>query len=170
MQFDKYKRVRSIFLNHYNAMYNIAKSSSLAHNFEFELLPAMFIISDYATASADNNRIAVANEIERTIDSMYSKINYNSFWRRCTLYGEIIRGKKLRAEWYFGDIAILNDNAVSKCVALLGDILVNPDYADNYDTAPMVIHDIFDVMEFADSVIKPLFSEMVSLFKEIYDL
>ena len=90
--------------------------------------------------------------------------------KRCDLYGEIIRGKALRGEWFLGDISALSDNAISKCTALLGDILYNPQCAENYDTAPVVVYGIFESMKFADSVMKPLLDEMLNLFKEIYDL
>ena len=90
--------------------------------------------------------------------------------KRCDLYGEMIRGKALRGEWFLGDISALSDNAISKCTALLGDILYNPQCAENYDTAPVVVYDIFESMKYADSVMKPLLDEMLNLFKDIYDL
>ena len=61
-------------------------------------------------------------------------------------------------------------DAITKCVVLLGDILYNPQCADNYDTAPIIIYGIFESMEFANSVMKPLLDEMVGLFKDFYDL
>ena len=52
MLFGKKKTAETIFSTHYKAMIKIAKTSPIAQNPEFELLPAMFVITDYAAASA----------------------------------------------------------------------------------------------------------------------
>ena len=170
MLFVKKKTVETVFAGHYKAMLKIAKSSSFAQNPEFELLPAMFVITDYAAASARKDRRSIANEATRAMESVYRGFDNTLLDKRCDLYGEIIRGKALRGEWFPGDISALSDNAISKCTALLGDILYNPQCAENYDTAPVVVYGIFESMKFADSVMKPLLDEMLNLFKEIYDL
>ena len=102
--------------------------------------------------------------------SVYKGFNNALLDKRCDLYGEIICSKELRGEWFLGDISALSDNAISKCTALLGDILYNPQCAENYDTAPVAVYGIFETMKFADLVMKPLLDEMLNLFKEIYDL
>ena len=170
MLFSKKKTVETIFTGHYKKMLQIAKTSSIAHNPEFELLPAMFVLTDYAAASARKDRRFVANEVIRSMKSLYKGFDNALLDKRCELYGEIIRGKDLRGEWFLGDISALSENAISKCTALLGDILYNPQCAENYDTAPVVVYGIFDSMKFADSVMRPLLDEMLNLFKEIYDL
>ena len=170
MLFGKKKTVEAIFTSHYKAMLKTAKMSSIAQNPEFELLPAMFVITDFAAASAQKDRRLLANKTTRAMKSLYKGFNNALLDKRCDLYGEIIRGKDLRGEWFLGDISALSDNAISKCTALLGDILYNPQCAENYDTAPVAIYGIFETMKFADLVMKPLLDEMLNLFKEIYDL
>lgn len=170
MLFGKKKTAETVFASHYKAMLKIAKASPIAQNPEFELLPAMFVITDYAAASAQKDRRSIANEATRAMTSAYKGLNNALLDKRCDLYGEIIRGKALRGEWFLGDISALSDNAISKCTALLGDILYNPQCAENYDTAPVVVYDIFESMKYADSVMKPLLDEMLNLFKDIYDL
>lgn len=170
MLFGKKKTAETIFSTHYKAMIKIAKTSPIAQNPEFELLPAMFVITDYAAASARKDRRSIANEVTCAMATMYKGLDNVLLDNRCDLYGEIIRGKDLRGEWFLGDISALSDNAISKCTALLGDILYNPQCAENYDTAPVVVYDIFESMKYADSVMKPLLDEMLNLFKDIYDL
>ena len=48
--------------------------------------------------------------------------------------------------------------------------MYNPECAENYDTAPMVVYGVFESMKYAESVMKPLLDEMLNLFKDIYDL
>ena len=170
MLFGKKKTAETVFASHYKVMLKIAKTSPIAQNPEFELLPAMFVITDYAAASARKDRRSIANEATRAMASVYKGFNNALLDKRCDLYGEIICGKDLRGEWFLGDISALSDNAISKCTALLGDILYNPQCAENYDTAPVVVYGILETMKFADSVMKPLLDEMLNLFKEIYDL
>lgn len=170
MLFEKKKTAETIFVSHYKAMLKIAKTSPIAQNPEFELMPAMFVIMDYAAASARKDRRSIANEATRAMVSVYKGFDNALLDKRCDLYSEIIRSKDLRGEWFLGDISALSDNVISKCTVLLGDILYNPQCAENYDTAPIVVYDIFEAMKYADSVMKPLLDEMLNLFKDVYDL
>ena len=170
MLFGKKKNAGVIFERHYKSLLKTAKGSSITGNVEFELLPAMFIISDYAAASSGKDRRAVADTIMTQIRAIYRNLDKATFDRRCNLYGEIIRGKPLRCEWFMGDPTIFSDNAVSKCTALLGDIIFNPECAENYDNAPTMCYGIFEVMSFAEGVMKPVLNELMELFGDIYDL
>lgn len=49
----------------------IAKTSPIAQNPEFELMPAMFVIMDYAAASARKDRRSIANEATCAMVSVY---------------------------------------------------------------------------------------------------
>lgn len=93
------------------------------------------------------------------------------FWRKSCLdfYGEVIRGRRLRAEWLMGDISDIERNAIINCMIAFGDILVNPSCVDNYDSAPLVIHDIFLLAEFTALMSNQITQEFVNLFKETYN-
>lgn len=169
MFFKKEKTVTTIFNERYKLMKKITKLSGNAQDAEFELLPAMFVVIDYAAASCGKDRRVIANAVTSEIFNRH--IDESKFGRRCDLYGEIIRGKDLRCEWFLGnDKTVFTDNAVLKCVALLCDIIYNPECADNYDHAPMRIYDIYDSMAFTEQVMKPLVDEFIALFKDIYEL
>ena len=69
-----------------------------------------------------------------------------------------------------GDREVLEKNAVSKCTALLGDILYNPICADDYDSAPAVIYGLTEAMTFTVTVMNPILNELMELFRDVYDL
>ena len=71
MLFGRKKTAETIFTGHYKTMLEIAKASAIAQNPEFELLPAMFVITDYAAASARKDRRSIANEVIRVMKSAY---------------------------------------------------------------------------------------------------
>lgn len=162
------KTVGDYFEAHYTAALSIAQKSSIAHNPEFELLPAMFVICDYSTASCEKDRHAVADKIMSKITKLCENFNPEKFDQRCNLYGEIIRGKDIRGEWLFGNTDSLS-NPISKIAGLLGDILVNPACADNYEEAPVVIYGMSDVIRFSSEVMFPIIDELGQLFKDIYN-
>lgn len=100
MLFGRKKSAETIFTGHYKTMLEIAKASAIAQNPEFELLPAMFVITDYAAASARKDRRSIANEVIRAMKSAYKGFDNALLDKRCELYGEIIRGKK--TSWRVG--------------------------------------------------------------------
>ena len=166
----KKKTIGSIFTDHYNKIISIAEKSPISQNAEFEVVPAMYVVMDYAAASAEKDRKGIMDAILQEINVLDQSTFMEIFDRRCVLYGEIIRGKKLRCEWFMGDRDVFNNNAISKCTALLGDILYNPDCADDYDTAPILISGLSEAMTFSVTVMNPIRNELMDLFTETYDL
>ena len=162
-------RCASVFIKHYKTMLEITRASSIPNDSDFELLPAMYVVSDYAAASAEKDRNAVSNAILKAMKKVFPPFDQAEFDERCSLYGAIVRGKELRCEWYMGDASVFYENAILKCSALLGDILYNPSCADDYDDAPESLYDIVESFEFTENVMDPLIDEFVALFKEIYD-
>lgn len=166
MFFKRPKSCEAIFSNHYHSMLRIAKSSSIANNPEFELLPAMFAVCALASTHKDKK---FSDAIMAEINLLYSDLDVKKFWARCNLYQEIVYGKELRCEWFsIGDPTAFSDNAISKCAALFADIMYNPECADDYDNAPVATHGIFAALDFAKQVVAPLTDELVELFKEMY--
>ena len=111
-------------------MLHITKSAEWIDNAEFELLPAMFVICDYATASAKKDRRDVADAIMNQIRFLYNEFDSTVFDRRVDLYGAIIRGKALRGEFALDNVDDWYQNPIMKVAALWGDITINPECAD----------------------------------------
>ena len=83
------------------------------------------------------------------------------------LYENAVRGMPLRAEWLFGDSSSMTQNAVTICATVLGDILINPDCADNYKGAPIVMGDFIQIIAFGKNSMSPLIDILVQFFIEV---
>jgi Ca2+/Na+ antiporter len=164
---EKYKR---IFKKTYDVVLNQLKGIEISCDIEKELLPVLFVVCDFAATSAKKDRSAITNEILAFLNSdcIENKMQDDVFKNRVDLYGEIIRGKSLRAEWLFGNTNI-ESNAIVNCGIAFGDVLVNPDCAVNYSSAPVMIHNVFEVTEFATIMTNQVLPEFVNCFKKIYD-
>lgn len=170
MFFNKKDRYATVFKKHYKRIINIIKDWNLDNNAKFEVLTSMYVISDFAITSAGKDRQAVAQAVMSQIDDILSCYDKNKFYSRVDLYGSVIRGKELRLEWFLGDRNNLDDNVVIKCAGLLGDILYNPECADDYDNAPVCIYGIDKELIFANNIMIPIIKEVVLLFNEMFDL
>ena len=116
---------------------------------EFELLPFTTTISDYALACKNRDRLSPHNDLMSFLkyEGLLNASNIEKYDRRLTLYSEIIRGRKLRADWMMTDVST-NLFAIDKCTILLGDIIYNPKCADDYDNSPVCIGNILDNASF----------------------
>lgn len=163
-----------VFSEYYLKLLSITKNSPLPYNAEFELLPPMCIVSDYAAASAGKDRKKMMEDIQKKGLGEAAKVCMNfdpkEFDFRMNLYAEVIRGRRLRGDWILSDLDFEKQNAIQKVVILLGDILYNPECVYDYDNSPVAIYDIFKVNEFVEKVMLPLESEFTSLFLEMYEL
>lgn len=162
----------SIFANIYDKALSVLSVQSLVRNAEFELLPAMFVIADYSCLSSNKNRKLIGKELRTFVTRKYRLDNINDqlFNNRVNFYGSIIRGKSLRADWLPNLQTIQNADAIVRCATALGDILINPACANDYENAPILLYDIFSLTSFADIYINKIIPLFVELFKEIYDL
>lgn len=159
--------LENVFERHYKSMLTIAKSSKITCDAEFELLPAMYILCHSAAEFSNKDISKIRSVLIKEIFRIYPENDSAKFGKRLNLYQKVIDGKKIRYEWAFGNSSQFGNDIVSKCVGLLGDILCNPNCADDYDNAPIFIHDGILVLKFSIDVIGPLHFEFVELYKEI---
>ena len=146
----------------------VIKSSSLVRNTTFELLPAMFIVADFATAKAGKNRTEFAKAIVTYLtDAGYlDDDNTPVFHSRLGLYSEIIRGEKQpRGDWALADPETLTNSLVGVVAVVLGDILTNPACADDYENAPVAVYGMDELMTFFQNVMYPTFQKLMGLYK-----
>ncbi|MBQ6075950.1 MAG: zinc-ribbon domain-containing protein [Lachnospiraceae bacterium] len=156
------------FSKHYNSSIDICEKKLYNSQYKEELLPALFVIADYAALSANLDRSSVADEILSVIsDSFTESFTLETFRRRVEMYGKAIRGRELRAEWLFGNSELLGKNALTRVGGMLGDILINPDCADDYDNAPIRLLDPQEITDFGESVMWPMIDEMAILLRDI---
>ena len=163
----------SIFEKRFDNIMHIIQCSELVKNPQQELLPAMFVITDYAAASSHKYRKKVADDIVAWIKTQGFGKYWNetslSFDERVGFYGEIIRGRKLRGEWLEADAENFAENPILRCVVALGDNLYNPNCVNDYDNAPIMLYNIMDTIFFASKIMTNISSEITGLFKDIYD-
>jgi hypothetical protein len=169
--FFKKKSYTSIYKKYYKLILKQLNKTEIATNVEFELLPALFTVCDYATLNAKKDRKKVANEIIPMINKKYisNKVQEKEFYERTDLYSEIIRGLPIRGEWILGDTIPEEDrNVITNCFIAMGDILVNPHCADDYKGAALMINGIDEKFKFNMIMFNEVLDSFVQLHNEIY--
>lgn len=163
----------AIFEETYKKVLDHLKESKIVKNADQELLPFMWVLSDYAVALSGKNkeeRKAVGKEIEAYFHELFLEglsINYDVFNNRQDFYLEIIKGKPLRPEW---DMIIdmenqTGKNATPRLVIALTQVLTYPTCVENYENAPVLIFDVFDMIYFAPIMVR-MFNYFVYFFKK----
>lgn len=155
----------------YNKIIDLLSKISISNNPEFETLPVMYVVGDYAAASSDKNRQEFSRKILNWMQPKIQSTGYSDddFFTRVRLYGEIIRGKKLIGSWTMGAEYKFEDNPILRCTVAFGDILINPQCADDYDNCSLTVHNISCLFNFSAKMID-VGNTLISFFKFIYDL
>ena len=162
---DEGKDAGAIFEKYYSKMRSIINQSPFKNETDrFELVYSMCVCADYIAAATKKNRYIIRDSVLSAIKRLCPDINENQLNDRMALYGEVIRGKALRGDWYqtVGDINDDANDAITKIVALLGDALYNPNCLEDYFSEERVIlvRPITDEMSFLQNVITPLLASM----------
>lgn len=167
--------IEDIVRDRYNNMKALLQESSIPNNeASTELLTAIYIVCDFAAASSNKDRAAIAKAVEYELYqinptyAMVTSIEKKNSKR--SLYGEIIRGKEPRGDWFLGNKSGFIDIPIGRIALLLGDLIYNPKCADNYDNAPVVLHGAHEAVRFTANVMMPIFQELMGLFDDVYDL
>ena len=158
-----------IFLDHFNKGVEICAEKVFNNHYKDELLPALFVISDYAALSAKKDREFLSRELMGIIkEKLSDSFSGATFLQRVNLFTEIIRGKEIRGEWLYGQTNSINQDPITRVGGLLGDILINPNCAENYDDCSFILLSPFEKIEFAEKVGWPIVTEITNMFKDIY--
>ena len=164
----KYQRS---FEKFYVQAVRIADQCPMIENAAFELMPAMFVIADYAASVSKKNREKIADEIMGLIANSamdQGKSNWpEEFDKRVELYGSAIRGRKLRGEWLDFETEAFEANGLLRCVLMVGDILYNSMCVDNYDQAPVMLRGLYEKRDFASITMAGIAEQLTGLFEEI---
>lgn len=145
----------------------ILKDNTNNKYFDFELLAYLYslsLIGLYQKKCRDDAIRAISNLMDNKYKLYTSNVNFYS--KRFKLYMEIFYGnQEVRAEWSLGN---KSDVPIIKTFIAFGDILHNPDCADNYSDAPMLIPSIFEAANFAKIMtdyIQPQIREYTDKFR-----
>lgn len=155
----------TLFRQYYQSMLEIAHSSMISHNAEFELMPAMIAVADWAAFNSKKDRQEISKALWIEAQLINRNIDGRLLAERSNFYGKrFIENLGARCEWCAGNDSIANNSVVGLYVAILGDILYNPECAYDYDHAPLMLQDTFQTATFAQNVIRPIYKK----FNEFY--
>ena len=135
-----------------------------------DIASLVYVIADYAAASAKKDRLHIASDIEDYYLNCNAGSKKRLFYERAQFYGSIIRGRQLVGCCLPGvNLNSLDDNACVRCAIAFCDCMVSPELIEDYDNGPLRLNGIFEMMSFAPSVLHPVMEALVNLFKDVYD-
>lgn len=159
-----------IFKKHYNIVTSLVEvfDDYYTDDVQNDIAPLLWVICDYAAATAKKDRLEIMTQIDRRIKYNHLMDNEDFFRKRVDFYASFIRGRTLRGECV--DFAKLPDypSMVLPAIAFC-DCMVNPECCDNYEEAPVIIGNAFVKFDFKLKVVIPMIDEATALFKDIYD-
>lgn len=172
MFFKKRKSATQIFCQYYTDILRIIRNSSIDTSDDFvsfELLPFLYVISDYAIASANKNRLKFSNDImEFLLKSQDDKDGFESLLQeRIDFYGEVIRGRRLRGYCLLGTLEE-DAPALFRCTIAFTDVIIDPECGEDYDNAPFYVYDMFQMINFSTNTLSILGRLVTSMFKDMY--
>jgi len=154
----------------YNKFYNICHTFWVNEKIHSatELAAVMYVITDMAVMSAGKDRSWIPGIAKYLSDEKL--IDMSTMQSRIDFYGEIIRGEvKLRGDCIDFNLPNGKIDPIYKCCIAYGDISCNPDCADNYKDAPILIRGITDMISFNKNL--GIFChDMEKLFEYFHDV
>jgi len=170
--FNRRKSTIQIFSQYFIDILNILKGSSLDTSkdfISFELMPFLYVISDFAIASANKDRLKFSTDImEFLLNSQSDKEGFAKILQeRIDFYGEVIRGKKLRGYCMMGAFEE-NTPPLLRCTVAFTDIIIDPNCSEDYDNAPFCVYDMFQMLDFSTKTMPLLTRKVTSLFQDMY--
>lgn len=172
MFFNRRKKPVQIFAQYYIRILNILKDSSIDTSdgfVSFELLPFLYVISDFAIASANKDRLKFSTDImEFLLESQLDKESFECLLQeKIDFYGEVVRGKKLRGYCLLGAFEE-NTSPLVRCTVAFTDIIIDPNCSEDYDNAPFCVYNMFEMLNFSTNTMPLLVKAVTALFKDMY--
>ena len=134
-----------------------------------ELLPFLYIVSDYSISSLNSKNKYYNREFAHKV--FWNWINpiapcEEIFEQRIRLYGELINGKTPHFDWLISTKPT-NWNGIMRCCAAVGDILFNPNRAVDYDNAPTYLQGFQNSIDFSVKM-QDFIKSIVEFHNKIY--
>lgn len=157
--------VTKLFTESYNKIRKCLSETEIwVDDYQFEIVPLLVVLSDFIAMYEKKDRQAINQQAIQWACAVLKDVRSEQWLdNRVNLYGQIIRSKKIRGDWLFGDTEKYNSSPILRCVVAFGDILVNPSCADNYDEAPWLLKDFTVIIPFA-AVITSSVVEVIASF------
>ena len=165
----------SVFRKYFYNIIDCLDDSAITQYVVQETACFLLAIGDIAlflTGRSERDRLRFAQEADSELmttahkEYPFIKINRNS---RLDLYGKVMRGGYIRNEWSFGsfDISVFDNFPIGKAFVAFGDILINPECANNYEGAPILINDYYDQHAFAKMFTEEIMPDIIKFCDEV---
>jgi len=162
-----------LYKRYYLGILQKLNKTNFGDNAKFELKPALVVICNLGIQNSGKDREIITKYLVPWIKEKYIKNEEENkeFYKRIALYEEIIKGVPVRGEWLMGNLTPKEDrNEIIDIGIAMGDILVNPACADDYEGAPLMINDANKIMDFSVVMAKEVFGELAEFYNRIYQL
>lgn len=163
MFFNLFKKreltVEEVFHKYYDIICNLIQNSIIKCDFDFELYPAMFIVADISIKEMINRDIVNERILSLFFEKFLDTDKEELFSQRTDIYCDILANHKLRCECFAGNPAIrkyLLTEDIFIVAAVLGDFLVNPECANNYNTTTYSKFKINELEDFGEIIMLPI--------------
>lgn len=114
-----------------------------------EILAALYEIGSVTVEWVDGNLGEYAKQAEDYAISVLGEKEKPRFSRRVRFYWGISRGDRIAGLWSLSDIPpSVQQVPMLRCAVALGDCITNPEMINDYESAPLLVNDIFSMSSF----------------------
>lgn len=155
----------STFKTCYSKCCRKLSKSPIAHNYKFELYPFLYHIMGIALSADLSSYINVTGYLLKYIFSKLQASETEKFFSRLELYSDVIGGNITPRCECMMNTDFSSTNPVLYDFIVFGDILVNPNCANDYKNAPISLPSVFEVYRFS----KILMEEVTPIILNCFD-
>ena len=142
-----YEKIRESVLD-FDVMYQ---------NVDCEIVAMLFSLGDYLTNEDLRKRQKVYEIIYSWSSSIIDLVDcLDIIDARKDLYIKTVGGHSVRAEWRNFDDTGVQETAIKCIITVFGDIIFNPNCADNYDDAPPILYSMEKQIYFCDFTMREI--------------
>lgn len=143
------KSYAETFTAYFDSAFDLLKSSPLYSRNRLELAAFLSAVGVVSVRCAGKSASAFLAETESAFLSMSRSERMNEFRDRRDFYLSICHGKPALGFWSHIDIPdSVSSISVFRCAVAFADCITDPERISNYDHAPILIHDFFEVQRF----------------------
>lgn len=168
------KQILSIYKKYCKLVIRACKSAPfLIQNVQFEARCFVYAVMDVAAFTSGLYRDLLYSTVSgylfrskfKTQDEIFR------FNKRREFYADRVTKKDVRADWFATpDISFMRNNEILCCCGAFGDILINPQCADDYINAPISLYGVYELNSFATQCMDKVVNSATEITKGIHQL
>ena len=163
--FSRKKRAIDYFEAAYKNAFKLLYSSNYRGSpvINDDLIPLLFVVTDVANLHSGKDRYEFGDDFARWIDKMGRR---NILDQRIDFYGQFLRGKRAKMEFWLGD-PIEERDPITELAGAFCDILNSPELQNDYDDNVLHLGSVFDAFAMVQQVFVPLNELLGKLYIDI---